>query len=182
MGTERRRRRRVERTEDREQLEILCAWEEQREYERIRPLVLFGEPVPERAAQIGTSERALYWSIAGFEEFGPESPFGSEPAKRARPACLATPPHPVRRAPVRGADGVGGDGRQRDGPSSTRPTPYSPYVLEGAFPDVRSVNRAWGARGPRRVARRGPPHAPGHAPGPSPPATPRRPLRRAGRP
>ncbi len=41
----RRKRRRVERNDDWEQLELLCAWEEQREYERIRPLVLFGEPV-----------------------------------------------------------------------------------------------------------------------------------------
>jgi hypothetical protein len=40
-------RRRVDPTDELrwEQLEILCAWEEQREYERIRPLVLFGEPV-----------------------------------------------------------------------------------------------------------------------------------------
>ena len=78
----RRRRRRVDPTDDWEQLELLCVWEEQREYERIRPLVLFGEPVPERARQTGTSERTLYRRIAGFEEGGMESLFGSEPAKR----------------------------------------------------------------------------------------------------
>ena len=77
-----RRRRRVDPTEDWEQLELLCAWEEQREYERIRPLVLFGEPVPRRAAQTGTSERTLYRRISGFEEYGMKSLFGSEPAKR----------------------------------------------------------------------------------------------------
>ncbi len=44
----RRRRRRVVPTDDWEQLELLCVWEEQKEYERIRSLVLFGEPVPER--------------------------------------------------------------------------------------------------------------------------------------
>ncbi len=38
-----RRRRRTDPTDVWEQLELLCAWEEQREYERIRPLVLFGE-------------------------------------------------------------------------------------------------------------------------------------------
>ncbi len=60
MGTGKRRsRRRVEPTNDWEQLELLCAWDEQREYERIRPLVLFGEPLPERARQTGTSERTL---------------------------------------------------------------------------------------------------------------------------
>lgn len=77
-----RKRRRIERTDDWEQLEFLCAWEEQKEYERIRPLVLFGEPVPERAAQTGTSERTLYRRIARFEGVGMESLFGSEPAKR----------------------------------------------------------------------------------------------------
>lgn len=79
---EKRKRRRVERTDDWEQLELLCMWEEQREYERFRPLVLFGESVPERAAETGTSERTLYRRIAGFEENGMQSLFGSEPAKR----------------------------------------------------------------------------------------------------
>ncbi|CAA9516095.1 MAG: hypothetical protein AVDCRST_MAG12-3487 [uncultured Rubrobacteraceae bacterium] len=70
------RRRRAERTDDWEQLELLCAWEEQKEYERIRPQVLFGEPVPERAAETGVSERTLYRRIARFEENGMESLFG----------------------------------------------------------------------------------------------------------
>ena len=35
----RRRRKRVDATDDREQREFMCAWEEQREYERTRPLV-----------------------------------------------------------------------------------------------------------------------------------------------
>ena len=60
MGTGRgRRRRRVDATDDWEQLEMLCAWDEQVEYERIRPLVLFGEPVAGRATRTGTSERTL---------------------------------------------------------------------------------------------------------------------------
>jgi len=33
-------------TDDWEQLELLCVWLEQREYERIRPLVLFGDRSP----------------------------------------------------------------------------------------------------------------------------------------
>lgn len=79
----RRKRERVDPTDDWEQLELLCAWEEQKEFERIRPLVLFGEPVPERAAETGVSERTLYRRIAGFEEDGiMESLFGSKPAKR----------------------------------------------------------------------------------------------------
>src|SRR5918998_763882 len=84
-----RRRRRTDPTDDWEQLELLCAWDEQREYERIRPLVLFGEPVPERALQTGISERTLYRRIAGFEKDGMRSLFGSEPAKRrVLPASL----------------------------------------------------------------------------------------------
>ena len=49
----RRKRRCVDPTHEWEQIELLCAWGEQVEYERIRPLVLFGEPVPERLAQTG---------------------------------------------------------------------------------------------------------------------------------
>ncbi len=82
MGEGRPKRRRVDRTDDWEQLELLCVWDEQREYERLRPLVLFGEPVSERAAETGVSERTLYRRIAGFEEAGMESLFGSRPAKR----------------------------------------------------------------------------------------------------
>ena len=85
-----RKRRRVERTEDWGQLELLCVHDEQVEYERIRPLVLFGEPVPDRAEQTGTSERTLYRRIAGFEEDGMQSLLGSEPAAKRRllPASL----------------------------------------------------------------------------------------------
>src|SRR4051794_35842981 len=85
-----RRRKKVEPTDDWDQLKRLFAWPEQEEeYERIRPLVLFGEPVVERAWQTGTSERTLYRRVAGFEENGMESLFGSPPAKRrVLPASL----------------------------------------------------------------------------------------------
>ena len=78
----RRKRRRVDPTDDWQQLELLCVWEEQREYERIRPLVLFGGPVPERSAETGVSERVLYRKIAAFREEGMESLFSSPKAKR----------------------------------------------------------------------------------------------------
>jgi putative transposase len=78
----RRKRRRVEPTHEWEQIELLCAWDEQRDYERIRPLLLFGGLVPERAAETGTSERTLYRKIAAFREEGMESLFGSPKAKR----------------------------------------------------------------------------------------------------
>src|SRR5829696_4124509 len=78
----RRKRRRVDPTDDWQQLELLCVWEEQREYERIRPLVLFGGPVPGRSAETGVSERVLYRKIAAFRKEGMESLFSSPKAKR----------------------------------------------------------------------------------------------------
>jgi putative transposase len=78
----RRKRRRVGPTDDWEQLELLCVWPEQREYERIRPLVLFGEPAPERSAETGTPERTLYRKIAAFRDGGMGSLFESPKAKR----------------------------------------------------------------------------------------------------
>jgi putative transposase len=76
-----RRRKRLEPTDDWKQLELLCAWDEQREYERIRPLVLFGAPVPERSVETGTSERTLYRKIAAFRDEGMRSLFESPKAK-----------------------------------------------------------------------------------------------------
>src|SRR5215204_4401348 len=78
----RRKRRRVDPTDDWQQLELLCVWEEQREYERIRPLVLFGGPVLGRSAETGVSERVLYRKIAAFRKEGMESLFSSPKAKR----------------------------------------------------------------------------------------------------
>lgn len=72
----RRRRRLVDPNDDWEQLELLCTWDEQVEYERIRPLVLFGEPVFERAWTTGTSERTLYHKVAAFRNKGMESLLG----------------------------------------------------------------------------------------------------------
>lgn len=46
----RRRRSRAEHTDAREQVELLCGWPEQRKYE-LFPLVLFGDPVTERAGR-----------------------------------------------------------------------------------------------------------------------------------
>ncbi len=56
----RRRRSRVEPTDNREQLALLCKWPEQLAYEEIRPLTLFGASVAERARETGSAERTLY--------------------------------------------------------------------------------------------------------------------------
>jgi hypothetical protein len=43
------RRRSVEPTDEWEQIELLCGWPEQRDYELIRPMVLFGAPADGRS-------------------------------------------------------------------------------------------------------------------------------------
>ena len=79
------RRRRVEPTDDWEQIELLCLWPEQRNYELIRPLVLFGAPAAGRAEETGAaSERTLQRRTKRFEAEGVESLFGSEGARHRR--------------------------------------------------------------------------------------------------
>lgn len=77
------RRRRVEPTDEWEQIEFLCAWPEQRDYELIRPLVLFGSQASERAKGTGAaSERTLQRKVVRFDAEGMDSLFGSEHAAR----------------------------------------------------------------------------------------------------
>jgi transposase len=77
--------RRVEPTDEWEQIEFLCGWPEQRDYELIRPLVLFGGPAAERAEETGAaSERTLQRRVVRFDAEGMESLFGSEAARRKR--------------------------------------------------------------------------------------------------
>jgi transposase len=78
------RRRRVEPTDDWEQLALLCLWPEQRAYEEIRPLTLFGNSVAQRAAETGSPERTLYRKVGRFEEDGMESLLAAETARRRR--------------------------------------------------------------------------------------------------
>ena len=76
---------RVEPTDEWEQIELLCGWPEQRDYELIRPLVLFGAPADGRSQETGASSgRTLRRKAARFEAEGMESLFGSEAAKRKR--------------------------------------------------------------------------------------------------
>jgi hypothetical protein len=68
------RRLRLEPTDEWEQIELLCGWPEQRAYELIRPLVLFGGPASERAGATGAaSERTLQRRVVRFEAEGMES-------------------------------------------------------------------------------------------------------------
>lgn len=78
------RRRRLEPTEDWEQLVPLFRWPEQREYELIRPIVLFGGSTSKRAQQTGTAERTLYRKATRFETEGIKGLFATPKAKYRR--------------------------------------------------------------------------------------------------
>ena len=85
MGEGRRkRRRRVEPTDDWKQLKLLFGWPEQVRYEELRPLVLFGSSVAERAIEIEAAERTLYRRMDRFETEGMESLFDSETARHRK--------------------------------------------------------------------------------------------------
>ncbi len=66
-----RRRERVEPTEEWDQLELLLRWPERREYELLRPVVVFGGSIAERARETGVvSERTLRRNADHFDEYG----------------------------------------------------------------------------------------------------------------
>lgn len=76
-------RQRVGPTEDWDQLELLLKWPEQREYELIRPVVVFGGSVTERARETGSaSESTIRRRADLFDEGGMEPLFATERAKR----------------------------------------------------------------------------------------------------
>lgn len=58
-----------------EQLELLMSSDEQRTYELIRPIVLFGQPPIERAAEANTPAHTLRRRAQRFEEQGMASLF-----------------------------------------------------------------------------------------------------------
>jgi hypothetical protein len=92
--TSRPRRWRIEPTDEWEQVELLCGWPEQRDYELIRPLVLFGAPADGRSQETGASSgRTLRRKAARFEAEGMESLFGSETARRRQLPPAIRPRH-----------------------------------------------------------------------------------------
>jgi hypothetical protein len=93
--TSRPRRWRIEPTDDEwEQVELLCGWPQQRDYELIRPLVLFGAPAGGRSQETeASSGRTLRRKAARFEAEGMESLFGSETARRRKLPPAIRPRH-----------------------------------------------------------------------------------------
>lgn len=72
------RREQVEHTEDWQTIESLAPWPEQREYELLRPIVVWGDPAPGRARQTGVPERTLYEKADRFDREGMLSLFPKE--------------------------------------------------------------------------------------------------------
>ncbi len=73
-------------TDDWQQLRLLVTSPEQATYELLRPLVLFGQPVRERARETGVSARTLRRKVVRFKATGMHSLF-----------ALDEPPAPDRR-------------------------------------------------------------------------------------
>ncbi len=66
---------RVAPTDDWQEIRRLTPWPEQRAYEELRPVVLFGRAVEERAGETGIPERTLYRRAARFDTEGMASLF-----------------------------------------------------------------------------------------------------------
>jgi len=122
-----RKHRRVEPTDDWQRLKLLLKWPEQVRYEEIRPLVLFGSSVAERARETGSSERTLYRRVDRFEIEGIESLFDTHTAKRQK-----LPPS-IRRLIV--------DLKTEHPPMSLGEIVSVVYVHSGRKPSKHSVKR-----------------------------------------
>src|SRR3954452_362289 len=85
-------RQRIEATDDWQQLDLLVRFPEQRTYELIRPVVLFGYSPAERARLTGAPQRTLYRQAARFEREGMASLFAPPKVDRHR-----TLPEPIQR-------------------------------------------------------------------------------------
>jgi hypothetical protein len=74
----RRRRERREPTHDWQEIQQQTLWPEQEWYEKLRPMLLFGQTAASRAKETGTSERTLHYKADQFEQEGMASLFPNE--------------------------------------------------------------------------------------------------------
>src|SRR6266849_3285944 len=86
-----RKRKRRERTHDWQAIQQATLWPEQEAYERLRPIVLFGETAAERAKETGASERTLHYQARRFEQEGMASLFPKPPQQPATPGPRLPP-------------------------------------------------------------------------------------------
>ena len=85
-------------TDDWNQLRLLVSSPEQETYELLRPIVLFGQPIPARARETGVPERTLRRKATRFDALGVRSLFDEPmPATQIAGGCppkSATPSSP----------------------------------------------------------------------------------------
>lgn len=84
-------RRRVDLTEDWEQIKVLVRSREQASYELLRPIVLFGHTAVERARQTRTAARSLHRKAQRFDETGMASLFEADKDASVHGRALAPP-------------------------------------------------------------------------------------------
>jgi len=146
MGTNGRRQR-VDPTDEWEQIELLCGWPEQRDYELIRPLVLFGSPANGRASETGAaSERTLQRRASRFDAEGMESLFGSEHVRGRKKL-----PPAIRRLIV--------DLKAEYPSFNLNELAEAVYVRFGRLPDHKTIRRVLAEEPiPLRFVRRFPPY------------------------
>ncbi len=75
-----RRRERREPTHDWQKIQQYTLWPEQELYEKLRPVLLFGQTAASRAKETGASERTLHYQADQFEHYGMVSLFPNERA------------------------------------------------------------------------------------------------------
>ncbi len=83
---------RVDPTEDWQQLRLLLDWPEQLAYELIRPVVLFGRSVAERAKETGAAARTIHRRAKRFDQEGLASLFADDTPQRPEDRRLLPPP------------------------------------------------------------------------------------------
>lgn len=84
-------RKRRERTHAWQEIVQQTLWPEQEVYERLRPMLLFGETAAERAKETGASERTLRYQADQFEQYGMVSLFPKERAPTPDPGRSLPP-------------------------------------------------------------------------------------------
>lgn len=136
-------RQRIPSTGQWEQLELLLSSPEQRQYELIRPVVLFGQSPIERARETGAAERTLYRHVQRFAERGMASLFVPPPT----PPPLRLP-SPMRDFIVRM--------KAEHPPLHLRELATMCYVRFGRRPSHHTIKRVLADTPPTQITRRYP--------------------------
>jgi putative transposase len=146
-------RQRVASTDDWHELRLHLDWPEQIAYELIRPVVIFGRPVVQRAKETGAGVRAIRRKADRFDELGmaslfPPQPQGTDetPDRREIPRQLRQlltdlkREHPAFRAYELATIGYVASGRRLDSRTVQR-------IPTSGLPPSRTTRRYCGERG-----------------------------------